>query len=267
MILGEVDVGKSTFCAFLANILHEHKVRTSIIDGDVGQADIGPPTTISSSTVHKPIFSLQELAPERSHFIGDTTPSSVPSKLTRSIVSLRNRLQINQFTILNTDGWLREDAAVEHKLDLLDSVRPSLVLGLSLVDELDPILERTRFRNIRLEPSKYARTRTRQERKRAREEGYKRFFQGARDLDLKLSQIRLKMFDTPRQQRIDQASSHKGTLSGILDEEGDLAAIGRIVRIWDGMLRITTNARETPRIIELGAVVLSPRYVEIGFES
>ena len=267
VILGDVDAGKSTLCTYLANTCLDHRVRTNIIDGDVGQADIGPPTTTSSSTVSKHILSLQELRPERSFFIGDTNPSSVPDKLVRSISDLKDRISTgSEITILNTDGWVREDEAVEHKLQLLNSLQPDLVLGLSLSDELDHILELQQCPTLRLEASSFARTRTREERKKAREEGYRRFLQNPKHLNLRLNTITLRMFNALSQQRINRDSTHKGTLAGLLDEKGVLLSIGRIVRIGNGIIRVTTTAEEMPRTIELGAVILSSIFDEIGYE-
>jgi len=267
VILGDVDGGKSTLCTYLANTCLDHRVQTSIIDGDVGQADIGPPTTTSSSTVSKHIFSLQELRPERSYFIGDTSPSSVPDKLVQSIARLQDELSTgSEITILNTDGWVGEDEAVEHKLQLLNSLQPDLVLGLSLDHELDQILELQQCPTLRLEASSFARTRTREERKKAREEGYRRFLQNSKHLNLRLNAIKLRMFNAPRQERIDRDSTHRGTLAGLLDEKGVLLSIGRIVRIGNGIVRVTTIADEMPRTVELGAVILSSRFDEIGYE-
>jgi len=267
VILGDVDSGKSTLCAYLANICLDHEVQTCIIDGDVGQADIGPPTTTSSSTVSKHILSLQQLRPERSYFVGDTSPSSVPDKLVQSITHLKDKISTgSEIAILNTDGWVREDQAVEHKLRLLSSLRPDLVLALSLDHELDHILDLQKRPTLRLEASKFARTRTREERKKAREEGYRRFLKNPIHLDLKLNMIKLRMFNASKQQRLDQTSMNEGTLAGLLDEEGELLSIGRIERIGNGIIGITTKAEETPRTIEIGAVILSSRLEEIGYE-
>src|SRR5438552_2421575 len=267
VILGDVDSGKSTLCAYLANICLDHEVQTCIIDGDVGQADIGPPTTTSSSTVSKHILSLQELRPERSYFIGDTSPSSVPDKLVQSIAHLKDELSTgSETTILNTDGWLREDEAIEHKLQLLNSLQPNLVLGLSLDHELDHILDLQQCPTLRLEASSFARTRTREERKKTREEGYRRFLQNPKHLDLRLNTIKLRTFNKSRQQKIVQDSTYKGTLAGLLDEQGMLLSIGRIVRIQNGILSVTTTTGEKPRIVELGAVILSSRFDEVGYE-
>ena len=267
VILGDVDSGKSTLCAYLANICLDHEVQTCIIDGDVGQADIGPPTTTSSSIVNKLIINLQELRPERSVFVGDTSPSSAPDKLVQSIAHLKNNISTgSEIAILNTDGWVREDQAVEHKLRLLSSLRPDLVLALSLDHELDHILDLQKRPTLRLEASKFARTRTREERKKAREEGYRRFLKNPIHLDLKLNMIKLRMFNASKQQRLDQTSMNEGTLAGLLDEEGELLSIGRIERIENGIIGITTKAEETPRTIEIGAVILSSRLEEIGYE-
>jgi polynucleotide 5'-hydroxyl-kinase GRC3/NOL9 len=261
-----VDSGKSTLCTYLANTCVDVKVTTSIIDGDVGQADIGPPTTTSSSTVSKHIFSLQELKPERSYFIGDTSPSSAPDKLVQSIVHLKDKISTgNGIMILNTDGWIGEDEAIVHKLRLLESLQPDLILGLSLDHELDSILAQQKYPILQLKASKFARTRTREERKKAREEGYRRFLQNPTHLELRLNTIKLRTF-TPRQQRLDQASRYKGTLVGLLDEKEELLSIGRIVRIENDIVRITTVAKRTPKTVELGTVILSSRFDEVGYE-
>jgi len=165
---------------------------------------------------------------------------------------------------LNTDGWVKEDEAVEHKRQLLDSLRPDLVLALSLDHELDHILELQNRPTLRLEASSFALTRTREERKKAREEGYRRFLKNPKHLDLRLNTIKLRMFNAPQQQRLDQPTTHRGTITGLLDENGELLSIGRIERIGNGIVRITTSTEETPRTVELGAVVLSTRFDEIG---
>ena len=161
---------------------------------------------------------------------------------------------------------MREDEAVEHKLQLLENLRPELVLALSLDHELDHILELQKHPILRLEASSFARRRTREERKKAREEGYRRFLKNPKHLDLRLNTIKLKLFNAPKQERLDQATSHRGTITGLLDEKGELLSIGRIERIGNGIVRIVTSAEQTPTTLELGAVILSSRFEEIGYE-
>jgi polynucleotide 5'-hydroxyl-kinase GRC3/NOL9 len=268
VVLGDVDAGKSTLCTYLANRCVRSRASIRIIDADIGQADIGPPTTTSSSTVSKNIFSLQELKSKKAYFIGATSPSSVETKHIQSIIHLTQRLaNPDTITIVNTDGWVREERAVEHKLQLLSTLQPDLILGLSMNHELDTILDLQRSPVFRLEASKFARTRTREERKKTREDGYRRFLQNSANLEFRINKVKLRMFDLPQQQRIDQGSSHRGTLAGLLDSKGALLSIGRVLEIRNGIIRLTTAAQEQPITVELGAIILSSRFEEIGFES
>jgi polynucleotide 5'-hydroxyl-kinase GRC3/NOL9 len=268
VVLGDVDAGKSTLCTYLANRCLRSETRIRIIDADIGQADIGPPTTTSSSMVSKYIFSLRELKPEKAYFIGATSPSSVEDKHIQSIMHLNQYLaNRDTITIVNTDGWVREEKAAEHKLQLLNTLRPNLALGLSTDHELDAILDLQRSPVLRLDASKFGRTRTREERKKTREEGYRRFLQNSSNLEFRINKVKLRMFNLPQQQRIDQGSSHRGTLAGLLDSTGALVSIGRVLEIRNEIIRIRTAAQGQPATVELGAVVLSSRFEEIGFES
>jgi hypothetical protein len=85
-------------------------------------------------------------------------------------------------------------------------------------------------------------------------------------LDLRLDRTKLRMFNVPKQQRIDQTTTHRGTIAGLLEENGEMLSIGRIVRIENGVIRVTTTAEETPRVVELGAVILSSKFDEIRYE-
>lgn len=213
------------------------------------------------------MFSLRELKPEKAYFIGTTSPSSVQEKHIQSIVRLRQDLP-NQdvITLLNTDGWVREEKAIEHKLQLVTTLRPDLVLGLTICHELEPILDLQRGPVLQLEASKFARTRTREERKKTREEGYRRFLQNSSDREFRINKVKLRMFNSPQQQSLDQGS-HRGTLAGLLDETGALLSIGRILEIRNGIIRMTTASHEQLATVELGAVVLSSKFEEVGFES
>jgi folate-binding Fe-S cluster repair protein YgfZ len=85
-------------------------------------------------------------------------------------------------------------------------------------------------------------------------------------LTFRLDKTKLRMFNAPKQQRLDQTTTYRGTLAGLLDENGEMLSIGRIVRIENGVIRITTAVEEAPMIVELGAVVLSSKLNEIGYK-
>ncbi len=266
VIVGNVDSGKSTLSTFLTNQLSRQGLRVAVIDADIGQADIGPPATVSSSLVQGPILGLQDLGPDRSYFIGETSPSTVQTKLIRNVVRLRDSTSSYADKILvNTDGWVADDLAVHQKLELLSQIHPDLVLGLSGSNELDPLLERAKVTSLRLDRSQYAKTRTKGDRKKAREEGYKRFLSGPKILEIDLDRVKLRTFENSAQTVFMNNRDFRGYLTGLLRENDELLAIGRLREVRKRQVSVETRLQEPPAILEVGAVRLSASYEEVGY--
>ncbi|MGC9346339.1 MAG: Clp1/GlmU family protein, partial [Candidatus Bathyarchaeales archaeon] len=61
MVLGTVDSGKTSFCTYLTNKLLNGKQKVAILDGDLGQSDVGPPCTVAYAFVTKPVTDLFSL--------------------------------------------------------------------------------------------------------------------------------------------------------------------------------------------------------------
>lgn len=107
-VLGSTDSGKSSFSTYLANIALNKGHRVALIDGDLGQSDIGPPGTLGLSILKEPITDPSNLQPDHLIFIGITSPQSVVSKVIGGLMGLINRaLRMgSDFIIINTDGWV-----------------------------------------------------------------------------------------------------------------------------------------------------------------
>lgn len=266
VIVGNVDSGKSTLCTFLANQLSKQHLRVAIIDADVGQTDIGPPASVSSAQLQHQILGLQDLEPGHSYFIGDTSPSSVPAKLIKNVTRLRdNASRYADKILVNTDGWVLDELAIDYKLQLLNRLQPDLLLGLSDSNELDPLLDRARVASLRLDRSRYAKTRTKADRKKAREEGYKRFLTGSRILKIDLEQVEVRTFEDPTQTVFMNTLDFRGFLAGLLDKNDELMAIGRLREVGKRQVLVETLLRDRSPILEVGAVQLSAEYEEIGY--
>ena len=264
VIVGEVDSGKSSLCCFLANMCRQDGLQVAVIDTDVGQADIGPPTTINSSHFREPVLSLQDLKPEVSFFAGDTSPSTITSKLIALTVRLKNSLaKAADVLIVNSDGWIGDPPARRFKENLLDEIKPDIVLGLSREREIDPLLDMIHFTSLRLSRSKYARSRSKDERKSSREAGYRRFLLGSKLARVSQETTSLRLFDQPSQVILQWERKFKGFLAGLLDQDGQLLAIGRIRDISDGKALVETTTAERPRFLEIGNVALSSSYEEM----
>jgi polynucleotide 5'-hydroxyl-kinase GRC3/NOL9 len=266
VIIGEVDSGKSSLCTFLTNKCLDEAGKVGIVDADVGQADIGPPTTISSSIVQAPIIGLHKATAEISYFVGDTSPSFIPDKVVTLAARLNKRIASTADIILvNTDGWLAEFNALRHKQLLLEEIQPDLVIALSRSNEIiDPLLDRVRVASLKLPCSPFARIRTKEERKKAREVAYRRFLQGSHKLGVG-HETRVRMFNQLEQTVLPENRRIRGLVAGLLNQNEELLSIGRINRVENGRVLVETRTEETPTILEIGNIALSSKYDEVGY--
>ena len=268
IVVGDIDSGKSSLCTFLANECLTNHLSVGLIDADVGQADIGPPTTISSARASRQVFSLQDLSEEASFFLGDTTPSSVPDKLIRLLIKLRKRsLRKIDVVLINTDGWVQDSAAVRFKEKLVGETQPDLVVGLDKAGEIEPLLGIIQTTSMKISSSSYVSTRSKEQRKDSREAGYRRFLAGSMPVKVRRGETDMRMFDQPEQLILEWTKDFKGLITGLLDKDEGLLGLGRIMEVTEGYALVETNARETPRFLELGNILLSSSYQETGYWS
>jgi polynucleotide 5'-hydroxyl-kinase GRC3/NOL9 len=194
MILGKIDVGKSSFCTFLANTMLKNKKRVTVVDGDIGQSDVGPPASIGYGHVRRPIKDLFEVDADDALFIGVTTPSGVMDKVINGLAKMkREALEKSdaEFLIVNTDGWVEGEDAAKYKLSLVESVNPDVVVGLQQQNELARILTTLKTETISIETPQAVKQRDREKRKVLRELSYKKYLKSAKVLTFPLSWMRI----------------------------------------------------------------------------
>ncbi len=182
MVIGGVDSGKTSFCAYLSNKALKMKRTVALIDSDLGQSDLAPPSTISSRRLSKPVIDPFELSAENIIFIGITSPSSEASKVVEGIEKLRAKIQQQKIdiVIINTDGWIEGEDAVKYKLALAKRVKPDLIIGIQEKNELTFLLGAlAETRRLSVESSPMLRKRDQEERKLLRELSYKKYLKGA----------------------------------------------------------------------------------------
>jgi len=59
----------------------------------------------------------------------------------------------------------------------------------------------------------------------------------------------------------------RGRITGLLREDNTLHAIGRFREVRGGIALVETQTMEIPKVLELGAVVLSPKFGEVGYDA
>ena len=261
-VIGPTDVGKSTLCVYLVNRLLGQKL--FIIDADVGQADLGPPTTIARAAPKNSITSLTELEPDARIFIGDTSPSQVKGKLIDGIQRLSAGTE-DSLTIINTDGWVTDPEAIQYKIDLIAQTKPDLVIALGFGNELQPILVRSRAQSMTVEPATEVLSRSKGDRRKIRVNGYRRFLDGGSVRTFNLREVQLSIPESLAFLSKSKRSELSNVIVGLLDEKGYLVQVGVLLAFELGRVRVYCKPAEGIRTIELGYLKLLTNGNELGF--
>ena len=194
LILGRVDVGKSGFCTFLANAALKKRLKVAVVDGDLGQSDVGPPASIGFGRIRRLIKDLFEVNAEDVYFIGITTPSSVIERVIDGLAAMKKEAEARtgaDFLVLNTDGWVEGEDAAKYKLSLTEHIKPSIVVGIQQQAELADILGNLKTESITVETPQAIKQRDKEKRKVLRELSYKKYLKGAKVLTFPLSWMRI----------------------------------------------------------------------------
>jgi polynucleotide 5'-hydroxyl-kinase GRC3/NOL9 len=194
MVLGGVDSGKTSFCTYLVNEALRKKWKVAIIDADLGQSDVGPPSTIGFNRVTTPVKDLFEVKAENAYFVGLTSPSGALNRVVEGLTELKNRVlktDVN-LLIINTDGWVEGEEAAEYKIRLTERVSPSVVVGIRQGDELTPILAALKERKtLAVVSPQVVHRRNREKRKILRELSYKKYLKQAKVQSFALNLVKV----------------------------------------------------------------------------
>jgi len=240
MIVGAIDVGKTSFCAYLANMALRKKLRVTFVDADLGQSDLGPPSTIGSCQITKPIRDPFEIEAEDIRFIGVTSPSSALSEAISGITEMTGKaLKLGtDLLIVNTDGWVDGEDAVRYKLTVAKRIKPSMLIGIQEQSELTFLLGALpEVQSIAVESSPSVRKRDREERKLLRELGYKKYLKGAAVQSFPLNWVRVSGVPfgsggPPSRSRMDKIIEQIGTTPLYCEETPDTVFIALSKEQW-----------------------------------
>jgi polynucleotide 5'-hydroxyl-kinase GRC3/NOL9 len=194
MVMGGVDSGKTSFCTFLANEALRKKCKIGIIDADLGQSDVGPPSTIGFNYITEPVKDLFEIKAENAYFVGLTSPSGAVNKVIEGLTELKSSILETSldFWIINTDGWVEGEDAAQYKIRLTENVSPSIVIGIRQEDELTPILTALKETKIlTIDSPQLVQRRNREKRKILRELSYKKYLKQAKVQSFALNWVKV----------------------------------------------------------------------------
>lgn len=194
VVLGSVDSGKTSFCTYLANMVLGGKRKVAVLDGDLGQSDIGPPSTVAYAFVTRPITDLFSLRAKNAFFVGETSPSKVTDKVIAAMASLKKEVLASnaESVVTNTDGWIEGECAVNYKIQLIEELNPDIIFCIQQKDELAPFISGLeKFKKVVVESPSVIRQRDIEKRRSLRELGYIKYLGNAKVQSLSLSWLKV----------------------------------------------------------------------------
>ena len=197
LVIGATDAGKSTFCRFLVDSALAQGLKTAFVDADVGQSQIGPPTTIGMK------FFTPEMAPvqfngtaDQLYFVGDLSPRSRYLETltgTRLMVDKARETDAD-FIVVDTTGYIHDPPAVSLKQHKIEIIRPNHLVGMGRSTELEQITacySQQEWINIHyLLPHRSARSKSSNVRSRHRKARFDAYFSESSVQQIPFEQIR-----------------------------------------------------------------------------
>ena len=146
LVIGATDVGKSTFCRFLIERGVTNGLKVGFVDADVGQSQIGPPTTVGLK-VFAPNGSTESFEkldnePDALYFVGWISPERHLLQCvtgTRLMVDAALKMGAD-FVVVDTTGYVEGDTAVVFKQHKIELIKPTHLICLHRSRELEAIV-------------------------------------------------------------------------------------------------------------------------------
>jgi polynucleotide 5'-hydroxyl-kinase GRC3/NOL9 len=192
LVMGNVDVGKTFLTTYMGNTLLRHGMKIGAVDSDVGQADIGPPTTMGLGIFERPVALLYEVAKHSAYFVGSMSPSGHILEFVSGMKWLvEHGLKNADLVIVNTPGWIYGGPGRSLQLHVEELVDPDMVVALQRGTELEHLLAPIAPQKIRrLSVSPKVRARSPGERSNLRGMLLGKYFEGSEAMVLDLRRVR-----------------------------------------------------------------------------
>ncbi len=192
MVLGQVDTGKTVFCHQLASTALEHGLKVGIVDSDVGQSWIGPPTTIGMKLVDREPFSTP--FPDSFYFVGSITPEK---HLLQMIVGTKCMVERAissgaDLVIIDTTGLVRGRIGRTLKQNKIDIIKPDHLVCFQKDSELETLIkgvESCCHKVYRLEPSRFVEKKSQEYRAKYRQEQFNKYFSESEIQNISFSKL------------------------------------------------------------------------------
>lgn len=228
LVLGGPDTGKTSLVEAIVRRANSQS-RVGIIDADIGQSHIGPPTTVGWAVINNPQFDFSNLKIAGISFVGDITPVGHLLQLTAAIVQCFQQIsKLADLVIIDTPGFIATSSACALWWTVQKILQPQLIIAVQRKTELSEILGGLNTGRLKIElvscPAQIP-AKSLQQRQQFRQEQFNKYFQ-----DSKLCSINLS--DVVIQKGQNFSGEKNGRLVALRDEDDKDIAIGQI-KDWD----------------------------------
>ena len=217
LVIGATDAGKSTFCRFLTDFALAKGFKVACVDADIGQSQIGPPTTIGVKSfvpiietqlpsTQEPILESEQNRVEnriafdgtadRLYFVGDVSPNGhFLETLTGVRLMVDSAREADaDFIVVDTTGYVHDPPAVILKQHKIELIRPNHLICIGRSTEFEQITacySQQVWLNIHyLLPHRSVRLKSGHLRSRYRKDRFDLYFSESRVQQLPFEQIR-----------------------------------------------------------------------------
>lgn len=144
LLLGGMDCGKTTWIREAVATLTGAGRTVAVVDCDLGQSEIGPPTTVGAALAAPggEYRSLRDLVPLGAYFVGATSPMRHLLDVCVGGVQMARiaKKRRPDLLLIDTDGLIAGGSARTFKRRLAELLLPQVVIALTRGPELEPLL-------------------------------------------------------------------------------------------------------------------------------
>ena len=230
-VIGASDSGKTTFLLFMLNFLIKKGKRVGMLDLDIGQSSIGPPTTVGFGIANKEVETLTEIKPEKLYFVGSVSPKGHLLQILIGAEKLIREVEKHRVDhlLVDTTGLVDGPVAEILKEAKIEIINPDFIILFEEKEERENLIKPFIFsekRIIRVKPSPYVSQRDREERIKYRENRFKEYFKDRKILKIIFSEKNLLGID------LNYEIPPPGTLISLLDKDRFSVSLG-VVKSFD----------------------------------
>ncbi|WP_369017566.1 Clp1/GlmU family protein [Thermatribacter velox] len=192
LVVAPVDRGKTTLVRLICDFFRECGRSCALVDSDLGQSVVGPPTTVGMLPPGSQLGSQEALFTPYFRFVGDTTPSRHLLLTALSVFELVQMARaLSQVVVVDTCGLFRGLEGLYLKMLKIKLLMPQLVIGLGNEEEFR-VLKVLKGRDFLILPTpEGVKNKGAEERKARRKLLFAEYFSRGRKLVLELSRLRL----------------------------------------------------------------------------